>query len=228
MRIVFIYAILLFLLISCDNCKKNPISTVEISRETFGEQYTEGMEKADIAYDDSVDYKGFNPDEYGVCEGLPDEYSAKNDAEANMIETLKSYYNALKKGNVEKAKKYIHPKVYEQTSTDIPNVSKEEVSKVMDQMLSIYAEYESFFKKTFEGYKKSTTLVYKLYKLPSKDECLLYSVHYSIAIISTNDDENYYAWHMPAFVYAASKDNGKNWYLIELNEYSNFVLSEFR
>ena len=185
------------------------------------------MEEADKVLKDSIGSK-YNPDENGICEGAPDEYSAKNAEETKLISSLEEYYKAVMKKDFSKAKSYICPKVISLTKEKFPQCSDEDIDEIFTSTLKEFSESNEIIRTRFEGFKKAVPVVSQLYKLPSKEGCLLYSLHYSTLILCTDDDENYYAWHLPMFMYAASYDNGRNWYFIELVEDTNEVLKDFR
>lgn len=213
------------LAISCgNNDKKNTINRIP----SVEESYTEDTVNADQAYKDSVSVMGYQTDENGICEGLPVEYEPKNKSEENLISSLNDYYKAIIKKDTEAAKSFLCPKMISLTKEKFPESSEQEINQVVITSLLKLSDMIEVLKKRFESYKKSGPMVAKLNKLPSKAGCLLYSVHYSLVILCTEDDKNYYAWHFPMFLYAASYDNGNKWYFIELVEDSNKVLKDFQ
>lgn len=216
--ILFCFAISL---ISCNNTQNNSMP------QNINNPSGTDTNYSDTSWEDSLDYTGYNPDEYGICEGLPEIYEGKNDAEIKLIESLQDYFTTLKNKDVEKSISYICPKMISITSEKFPDYSEDEIKKNIAESLFTIADLEGTFKERFEGYKKSGAFPTKIYKLDSKEGTLLYSVHYSILIICT-DGKNYYGWHMPGFVFAGSYDNGKKWYLIENAEDVEEVLSDFR
>ena len=132
------------------------------------------------------------------------------------------------KKDVVKAKSYICPKVISLTREKFPQYSDEEVEDAVTGILTDFSDYQETLRTHFEGFKKATPIVSQIYKLQSKEGSLLYSIHYSIVILCTADDENYSAWHLPMFMYAASYDMGEHWYFIELVEDTDEILKGFR
>ena len=192
------------------------------------EQEYRAMDAADKELKDSIGYSQYNPDENGVCEGAPDIYSAKNKEEEGLLSAFKGYYKAVMKKDVAKAKSYICPKVISLTREEFPQYTDDEVEDAVTDILAEFSEYQENMRTHFEGFKKAVPVVSQLYKLQPKEGCLLYSVHYSIVILCTADNENYSAWHLPMFMYAASYDMGEHWYFIELVEDTDEVLKDFR
>lgn len=227
MKKIFVVIVASILLVSCKNKTTAPVSYESNNVMASEGQEYQAMKKTDEELKDSIGLK-YNPDEYGICEGVPDEYSAKNAEETKLISSLKGYYKAVMKKDFSKAKSYICPKVISLTKEDFPQYSDEEIDEVITRSLKEFSESNEIIKKHFEGFKKAVPVVSQLFKLPSKEGHLLYSVHFSILIICTVDDKNYYAWHLPMFMYAASYDNGKKWYFIELVEDTNEILNDFR
>lgn len=202
----------------------NKINNVIASEE----QEYRAMDAADKELKDSIGYSQYNSDENGVCEGAPDIYSAKNKEEEGLLSAFKGYYKAVMKKDVAKAKSYICPKVISLTREEFPQYTDDEVEDAVTGILAEFSEYQENMRTHFEGFKKAVPVVSQLYKLQSKEGCLLYSVHYSIVILCTADNENYSAWHLPMFMYAASYDMGEHWYFIELVEDTDEVLKDFR
>lgn len=192
------------------------------------EQEYRAMDAADKELKDSIGYSRYNPDENGVCEGAPDIYSANNKEEKGLLTAFKGYYKAVMKKDVVKAKSYICPKVISLTREKFPQYSNEEVEDAVMGILTDFSDYQETMRTHFEGFKKATPIVSQIYKLQSKEGSLLYSIHYSIVILCTVDDENYSAWHLPMFMYAASYDMGDHWYFIELVEDTDEILKDFR
>ena len=219
---------------SCEQCNNKPVSTNNYaSNSSYNGNHSEEeeyalIENADKQLKDSINSSGYKTDESGISEGMPDEYEAKNNAEKNLLASIEKYYTAGINKEVAKAKKYICPKVIELTKEKFPNATEQEIDEAITAGITSFSEAQEVFKSRFEGFKKTIPIVSKLNRLPSREGCLIYSVHYSIVIISTLDNENYYAWHIPSFLYAASSDNGKKWYFIELVEDTNELLNEFR
>lgn len=214
-------------LVSCNSnvsSKDNEISNVIASEE----QEYRAMDAADKELKDSIGYSQYNPDENGVCVGAPDVYSAMNKEEEGLLSSFKGYYKALMKKDVVKAKSYICPAVISQAKEKFPQYTDNEIEEVVTSLISDISESQEIMRTHFEGFKKAVPIVSKLYKLQSKEGCLLYSVHYSTVILCTADDENYSAWHLPSFMYAASNDMGNHWYFIELVEDTDDVLKDFR
>lgn len=210
---------------SCgNNVKKTNVT------DTFPLENSDTVEIVNVeqVYKDSVGVMGYNTDENGICEGLPKEYKHRNESEEKLMSSLSEYYRAIIKKDTETAKSFLCPKMISLTKEKFPESSDEEISKVMMSSLLQLSDMVNVLKERFEFYKKSVPMVANMNKLPSKDGCLLYSVHYSLVILCTEDDTKYYAWHMPMFLYAASYDNGKKWYFIELVEDSNEVLKDFQ
>ena len=215
------------LLVSCKNKVSAPETDETDAVIASEEQLYRAMEAADKELKDSIGSK-YNTDEFGVCEGAPDVYHAKNSEEEKLISSFKDYYKAVMKKDVPTAKSYICPKVISITKEKFPQYSDKDIDELVTSAIEDFSEMKEMMKTHFEGFEKAVPVISQLYKLPSKEGCLLYSVHYSMLILSTLDKENYYAWHMPMFIYAASYDNGEKWYLIELVEDSNEVLDDFR
>ncbi len=215
------------LLVACKNKVSSPVVVESNNSIASEEQEYQAMEKADKELKDSIGTQ-YNTDEYGICEGMPDEYKAKNDEEKKLISSLEGYYKAVMKSDFTKAKSYICPKVISLTKAKFPQYSDEQIDETIMSSLKDFSESNKIFKKRFEGFKKAAPIVSKLYRLSSKEGCLLYSMHYSILILCTLDDKNYYVWHLPQFMYAASYDNGGKWYFIELVEDTNEVLKDFK
>lgn len=219
---------------SCEQCNNKPSKTNNyVSGTSYNYNNTEKvdyvtMEDADEQLKDSINSSGYKTDEFGIGEGMPEEYKTQNDVEKNLLSSMENYYSACINKNVKKAKSYICPKVLSIAKEKFPQATEQEIEESITEGINSFSEAQAVYKERFEGFQKTIPIVTKLNKLPSKDGCLIHSVHYSIVIISTLDNENYYAWHMPSFVYAASKDNGNNWYFIELVEDTNEVLNEFR
>ncbi|MBR5083461.1 MAG: hypothetical protein IKX33_02595 [Prevotella sp.] len=227
MKKLFVLIISSILLVSCQKKVSAPVSNEPNIVIASEEQEYRAMEEADKVLKDSIGSK-YNPDENGICEGAPDEYSAKNAEETKLISSLEEYYKAVMKKDFSKAKSYICPKVISLTKEKFPQCSDEDIDEIFTSTLKEFSESNEIIRTRFEGFKKAVPVVSQLYKLPSKEGCLLYSLHYSTLILCTDDDENYYAWHLPMFMYAASYDNGRNWYFIELVEDTNEVLKDFR
>lgn len=215
------------LLVACKNKVSSPVVIEPNNSIASEEQEYQAMEKADKELKDSIGYQ-YTPDEYGICEGMPDEYNAKNAEEKKLISSLEGYYKAVMKKDFIKAKSHICPKVIAITKEKFPQYSDEQIDETITSSLKEFSESNEIFKKRFEGFKKAVPIVSKLYKLPSKEGSLLYSVHFSTLILCTVDDKNYYAWHLPMFMYAASNDNGNNWYFIELVDDTNEILKDFK
>lgn len=214
-------------LVSCNSnvsSKDNETSNVIASEE----QEYRAMDAADKELKDSIGYSQYNPDENGVCGGAPDVYSAMNKEEESLLSSFKDYFKALMKKDVVKAKSYICPAVISQAKEKFPQYSDNEIEEFVTSLISDISESQEIMRTHFEGFKKAVPIVSKLYKLQSKEGCLLYSVHYSTVILCTADDENYSAWHLPSFMYAASNDMGNHWYFIELVEDADEVLKDFR
>jgi hypothetical protein len=224
-------SIIIFAAILLVSCKNNKVSTPEYNNNAViasEEQEYRAMEDADKELKDSIDASKYNPDEYGICEGMPEMYETKNKEEESLIASLEDYYNSAMKNDAQKAKSYICPKVFSLAKEKFPQYSDDEIDKIVTSSIADFSKVNDFAKEHFEDFKKTFPLVTKLYKLPSKNGCFLYTVHFSILILSTPDDKTYYGWHLPLFVYAASPDNGKKWYFIELVEDTNEILKEFR
>ena len=228
MRKLSILVIASILLVSC-NSKVSTSETNETESVIASEeQEYRAMDAADKELRDSIGYSKYKTDEYGICEGAPEMYSAKNAEEEKLLSSFKAYFKAVMKNDVPKVKSYICPKVISQTKEKFPQYSDDDIDNVITNVIADFAESKEIMRTHFEGFKKAIPIVSQLYKLPSKEGCLLYSVHYSTVILCTADDENYYSWHMPMFMYAASYDNGDNWYFIELVEDTDEVLNDFR
>ena len=221
-----IFTILSVLLIV--SCKRNnqPISTA--TNSDAKEYSTEDMIAADKEYEDSVDFSGYNPDEQGICEGLPRKYDSKNDAEKNLSSSLKNYWKAAVAGDIATAKSYISPKVFTTLKEEFPEYSQSEIDKIFSENLLKFTKIDDLGKKHFEGYEKTVPVISNLYKLPSKEGSIIYSVHFSITILCTTDKKNYYVWHMPTFLFAASPNNGEKWYFIELVEGYKNILADYK
>lgn len=228
MKKVFILIISSFLLISCKNKVSAPYSNETNIVNRSEEQEYRSMDDADKELRDSIDYSQYNPDENGICEGAPESYSVKNTEEEKLLSSFEEYFKAAIKNDIPKAKSYICPKVISLTREKFPQYSDEDINEVFIGIIAKFSELNDMMRTRFEGFKKIVPVVSQLYKLPSKEGCLLYSVHYSLVILCTTDNENYYAWHIPMFIYAASYDNGGNWYFVELVEDTNEVLKDFR
>ncbi len=228
MKKLFILIVASILLSSCESKVSTPEANKTNNVIASEEQEYRAMDAADKELRDSIGYSLYHPDEFGVCEGSPDMYNAKNAEEEKLLSSLKDYFKAVMKNDVPKAKTYICPKVIALTREKFPQYSDEDVDNAVTSIIADFSETKEIMKTHFEGFKKTVPVVSQLYKLPSKEGCLLYSVHYSTVILCTKDDENYYAWHLPSFMYAASNDNGENWYFIELVEDTNKVLEDFR
>lgn len=228
MKKISILIIASILLVSCKSKMSAPeTNETNIIIESEEQEYR-AMDAADKELRDSIGYSQYNPDENGICEGAPEMYNAKNMEEEKLLSSLKGYFKAIMANDVPKAKSYICPKVISLTREKFPQYSDEDVDKAVTSIIADFTETKEVMKTHFEGFKKTVPVVSQLYKLPSKEGRLLYSVHYSTVILCTADDKNYYAWHIPSFMYAASYDNGENWYFIELVEDTNEVLEDFR
>lgn len=228
MKKLSVLIIISILLVSCKSKVTVPeTNATNIVLESEEQEYR-AMEAADKELKDSIGYSQYNPDENGICEGAPEMYNAKNTEEEKILSSLKGYFKAVMTNDVPKARSYICPKVISLTREKYPQYSDEEIDNVITSAITDFSESKEVMRTHFEGFKKVVPVVSQLYKLPSKEGCLLYSVHYSMVILCTADDENYYAWHLPMFMYAASYDNGGTWYFIELVEDTNEVLNDFR
>lgn len=228
MKKEFILIIASFLLVSCKNRVSAPGTNETNVVSASEEKEYRSMEDAEKELRDSIDYSQYNPDENGICEGAPETYSAKNTEEEKILSSFEDYFMAAIANDIPKAKSYICPKVISLAREKFPQYSDEEINDVITGIIANFSEVNDVLGSRFEGFKKIVPAVSQLHKLPSKEGCLLYSVHYSLVILCTTDDENYYAWHIPMFIYAASYDNGGNWYFIELVEDTNEVLKDFR
>lgn len=228
MKKIFLLFIASFLLVSCKNKVSNTVISESNNVITSEEQEYRTMDDADKELRDSIDYSQYNPDENGICEGTPELYKAKNTDEDRLISSLDDYYKAAIVNDVQKAKSYICPKVFFLAREKFPQSTNEEIDDIVTSSISDFPKFNDALKQRFEGFKKTVPFVSQLNKLKSKDGCLLYSLHYSTVILCTTDDKKYYAWHIPMFMYAASSNNGKNWYFIELTEDTNEILKEFR
>lgn len=215
------------LLVSCKSKVSSPIDNETNYVITSEEQEYRAMDAADKELKDSIGSQ-YNPDENGVCEGLPDKYIAKNKVEEGLLSSFKGYYKAVMKKDIEKAKSYICPKVISLVREKFPQYTDDEVEDAVTSVISDFSESQDIMRTHFEGFKKAVPVVTQLYKLQSKEGRLLYSIHYSIVILCTADDENYSAWHLPSFMYAASYDMGNHWYFIELVEDTDEVLEDFK
>lgn len=195
---------------------------------TSEEQEYRAMDAADKELKDSIGYSQYNPDENGVCEGVPDIYNPVNKEEESLLSSFKGYYKAVMKKDVVMAKTYIYPKVISLAKAKFPEYSDNEVEDIITTLITDFSESQEIMRTHFEGFKKATPIVSKIYKLQSKEGSLLYSIHYSIVILCTADNENYTVWHLPMFMYAASNNMGDHWYFIELVEDTDEILKDFR
>lgn len=216
------------LLVSCKSKVSSPKDNETNSVITSEEREYRAVDAADRELKDSIGYSRYNPDANGVCEGLPEMYSAKNKEEEGLLSSFKAYYKAVMKKDIVKAKSYICPKVISLAREEFPQYTDDEIEDAVTSVISDFSESQEIMKTHFEGFKKTVPGITQLYKLQSKEGCLLYSVHYSIVILCTADDENYSVWHLPMFMYAASYDMGDHWYFIELVEDTDEVLEDFR
>lgn len=215
------------LLVACKNKVHNSVPRVNNVTISSEEQEYRAMERADKELRDSIGSK-YHPDENGICEGAPDFYKATNVTEKMILTSLNNYFEAAMANDVSKAKSYICPKVVSIIKKKAPQYSNENIDEIIASIIAEFSGLNEIFQTQFEAFKKVLPIASELHKLPSKEGCLIYSVHYSILILCTEDDENYFSWHIPSFMYAASPDNGQNWYFIELTEYTDEVLKDFR
>lgn len=185
-------------------------------------------ERLEKVYNDSVKNSSFKTDEYGLCEGEPKSFEVTNDAEKNLLSSIDKCYTACI-DNDKSAFDFICPKAIKIIKERYPDIPESRHDSLLSEAFSKgFSELESLFKDNFGGYKKSSPIVTQLYKLPSKEGNLIYSVHYSIGIYCSNDNKNYKVWHYPMFMYAVSQDNGGKWYFVNISEGYMDILKDFK